>query len=62
MDQQTAKNQSDPQTLENFKELVREGNSEKLAKYFEQYGIAKEVALNNLNSLIAEELQDLSKD
>lgn len=56
----TRRNQLHPSALEDFKELVKEGNKDKLADYFKQYGIDPVMAKFNLEKLIAEELRDLS--
>ena len=60
VDRVTSRNKANPQALENFKRLVREGHLEKLCEYFEQYGISPEITKINLDSLISEELRDLS--
>ena len=60
VDATTQRNQSRPSALENFKKLVKEGNTEKLTEYFKQYGIAPDIARLSLSSLIQEELIDLS--
>ena len=60
VDTTTRRNQSCSSALEDFKKLVKEGNTEKLTDYFKQYGIAPDVAKFGLHRLIAEELRDLS--
>jgi len=60
VDATTQRNQSCSSALEDFKKLVKEGNTEKLTDYFKQYGIAPDVAKFGLHRLIAEELRDLS--
>ena len=62
IDKQTEHNRSQPSALKNFRSIVEEGNTEKLTVYFnEQYDIAPNIARLNLESLIKEELRDLSK-
>jgi hypothetical protein len=61
VDRQTKMNQATPGALENFTKLVNEGNMEKLAEYFKQYGIHPDITRLNPIPLIAEELRDLSR-
>lgn len=49
-----------PQALEKFLKLVYENDLEKLTAYFANYGIDPEFTVLNLDSLIAEEFEDLS--
>ena len=59
VDAQTASNQQNPQALAQFEQLLATGNRNQIALHFRQYGISPELALANLDSLIAEELRDL---
>ena len=57
----TAKNRQRPNSLKNFKRLVKEGNIAKLIAYFSQYEISSNIIQNNLEALIEEELRDLAR-
>ncbi|MEL6439561.1 MAG: hypothetical protein AAFQ80_09945 [Cyanobacteria bacterium J06621_8] len=60
VDQMTAAYKHPPQALEKFIKLVNQGNIEQLTAYFAQYGIDSEFIAQNIDILIAEELNNLS--
>ncbi|MEM7756511.1 MAG: hypothetical protein AAF298_00060 [Cyanobacteria bacterium P01_A01_bin.40] len=60
IDRLTIQNKNEAHALEKFFKMVNQGNVEKLREYFFQYGVDPEFVKLNLDSLIAEELIDLS--
>ena len=56
----TAVNKQQPQALEKFVKLVNQNNLEQLTAYFARYGIDAEFVIQNLDSLIEEEFNNLS--
>lgn len=59
VDAKTAQNVANPEMRQHFTALVKQGDEQKLAKYFTQYGMTIEMAIANLPMLIEEELHDL---
>ena len=56
----TSKNEQ-KNRLEQFSALVKEGDTNKLVKYFLTYGLDEDIIRLNLKDLIDEEFQDLQK-
>ncbi|MEO1022415.1 MAG: hypothetical protein AAFW89_07710, partial [Bacteroidota bacterium] len=60
IDRLTIQNKNEAHALEKFFKMVNQGNVKKLREYFVRYGVDPEFVKLNLDSLIAEELIDLS--